>query len=165
MKRGTGTYYFFLLGIFLIFSLCARDAGAGGHPESYTYLVPADFPSIQAAIDYAADGDTVLVGPGTYVENIDFLGKLITVRSTDGRGVTTIDGGGGGSVVSFRTGETGESVLDGFTITNGDAFGGGGIYVYAWRGSPSPQSRTAPSRTTRPRTRGAACTSRVPIRW
>jgi hypothetical protein len=135
MKRGTGTYYFFLLGIFLIFFLFARYAGAGGHPESYTYLVPDDFPGIQAAIDYAADGDTVLVRPGTYVENIDFLGKLITVRSTGGRSVTTIDGGGSGSVVSFRTGETEESVLAGFTITNGDSFGGGGIYVY--RASPT----------------------------
>jgi hypothetical protein len=130
MNRVRGTYFVLFPAIVCIAFLFAPHAWAGRQPVSYTYLVPADFPSIQAAIDYAADGDTVLVGPGTYVENIDFLGKLITVRSTDGRGVTTIDGGGGGSVVSFRTGETGESVLEGFTITNGDAFGGGGIYVY-----------------------------------
>jgi hypothetical protein len=129
MMRVRGPY-FLLSSIVLIAVLLAPPSWAGGPPGSYTHIVPDHFPSIQAAIDSAADGDTVLVRQGTYVENIDFLGNLITVRSIDGSGLTTIDGGGGGSVVSFRSGETGESVLEGFTITNGDAFGGGGIYIY-----------------------------------
>ena len=45
---------------------------------------PADFETIQEAIDAAVDGDCINVEPGTYVENIDFMGKAITVQSTGG---------------------------------------------------------------------------------
>jgi parallel beta-helix repeat protein len=94
-----------------------------------TIHVPADQPTIQAGVDAAQDGDTVLVAPGTYVENIDFLGKAITVQSTDGPTVTIIDGsqpgsGSYSSVVYFRSGEKTDSVLKGFMIT-----GGTGEYV------------------------------------
>ncbi len=60
--------------------------------HSATLKVPSQYPSIQAAIDVAVNGDTVLVAPGTYVENIDFMGKSITVKSEQGPDVTTIDG-------------------------------------------------------------------------
>jgi len=81
------------------------------------------FCAIQDGITAAANGDTVHVAPGTYVENIDFLGKAITVVGTGGSAVTTIDGNGAGSVVTFQNGEAADSVLDGFTITNGNASG------------------------------------------
>ncbi len=84
-----------------------------------TLQVPLAFPSIQGAIAAATPGDTVLVAPGTYLETIDFLGKAITVRSSNGAAVTTIDGNQAGSVVTFATSESRSSVLDGFTITNG----------------------------------------------
>ena len=69
-------------------------------------------------------GDEVVVRPGTYEERIDFLGKAITVRSEQGPDVTVIDGGSPsnpdrGSVVVFENGEGPDSVLDGFTLTNG----------------------------------------------
>ena len=43
--------------------------------------VPADQPTIQDGIDASVDADTVLVQPGTYIENINYNGKLITVAS------------------------------------------------------------------------------------
>jgi len=100
-----------------------------------TIRVPADQPTIQGAITTANNGDTVLVAPGTYLENINFHGKAITVRSEAGPGTTIIDGNQAGSVVIFASGETNASVLDGFTLRNGKPSGsispydGGGIYI------------------------------------
>lgn len=94
--------------------------------------VPADFSTIQAAIDAAAPGDTVTVAPGTYFENISFLGKDITVHSSGGAAVTTIDGQDLGSVVTIANGESSAAVLQGFTIQNGYVRGpnvGGGITI------------------------------------
>jgi len=95
------------------------------------------YTTIQSAIDAALDGDTVLVHDGTYLESIDFLGKVITVQSVNGPDATTIDGGGAGWVVSFSANEPRETVLDGFTITNGQ---GGVICGYASWASPTIQS-------------------------
>lgn len=74
--------------------------------------------TIQEQIDAAVEGEIVLVYPGTYVENINFNGKNITLRSTNGPEVTIIDGNGNGSTVTFASGET-SAVLNGFTIING----------------------------------------------
>jgi uncharacterized repeat protein (TIGR01451 family) len=68
-----------------------------------------------------------MVEPGTYLENIDFSGKNITVRSSMGSAVTIIDGGALGPVVMFDQGESTSAVLDGFTIQNGVAADGGGV--------------------------------------
>jgi hypothetical protein len=84
-----------------------------------TIHVPAAQPTIQAGIDAAQDGDTVLVAPGLYVETIDFLGKAIVVESERGADATTIDGNGMGSVVTMASGESEGTVLRGFTITGG----------------------------------------------
>lgn len=93
--------------------------------------VPADQPTIQAGINAAFPGDTVLVADGTYYENIDFKGKAITVASyflIDGDTThidsTIIDGSRPtdpnlGSVVTFQSTEDTTSVLYGFTITGG----------------------------------------------
>ena len=84
-----------------------------------TLNVPGAYPTIQAAINAAGDGDLVLVAPGTYVERIDFLHKNITVQSSGGRDVTVIDGGGIGVVVTMVA-DAGETpTLRGFTIRNG----------------------------------------------
>ncbi len=91
-----------------------------------TLCVQSDFNTIQEAIDAASDGDTILVEPGFYFENIDFSGKAISLRSTDGPEATTLDGSqltrgpDLGSVVTFSSGEDPESVLEGFTITGGN---------------------------------------------
>ena len=89
--------------------------------------IPADQPTIQAGINAAAVGDTVLVEPGTYFENIDFIGKAIIVASlyivtqdTSYISQTIINGNQSGHVVNLANGEDFTSLLSGFTITNGD---------------------------------------------
>ena len=53
------------------------------------------------------------------MENVDFVGKAITLKSEKGPEVTTIDGNEAGSVVLFKSGEGRDSVLCGFTLNNG----------------------------------------------
>ncbi len=84
--------------------------------------------SIQTAIDNAVDTDEIVVAPGAYFEAIDFLGKAITLRSSDGRDVTIIDAQQTGSVVSCYQGEGPDTVLEGLTITGGLSGFGGGMY-------------------------------------
>ena len=91
------------------------------------------FLTIQAALDAADDGDEIVVGPGTYDETIDLLGKQVTLRSSDGPAATIIDiAGMAASVVTCATGEGPGTVVDGFTITGStQPDDGGGIYVQA----------------------------------
>ncbi|NNM25061.1 MAG: hypothetical protein HKO59_03575 [Phycisphaerales bacterium] len=94
-------------------------------------FVPADFAAIQDAIaaPTTLDGDEIIVAPGTYGERLDFLGKAITVRGSDGPANTIVDGGATGSTVLFTNGEGRDSVLDGLTIRGGNATFGGGIRI------------------------------------
>jgi len=86
--------------------------------------VPDKYATIQEAIDAAEDGDIIVVQAGVYRESIDFRGKNITLQSVDPDDKTVveetiIDGGGSGTVVSFRSGENEGAVLSGLTITRG----------------------------------------------
>ena len=110
-------------------TLLVLNVAAGTAVAETTIRVPADQPTIQAGIDAAMSGDTVLVAPGTYVERINFSGKAITVASASGPAVTVIDGNRGGTVVTFNSGEGRAAVLRGFTVTNGGGFPGGGVAV------------------------------------
>ncbi|NIS51695.1 MAG: hypothetical protein GWN67_11410 [Phycisphaerae bacterium] len=93
-------------------------------------LVPGVYPTIQAGIDAAVDGDTVVVAQGTYFENVDFGGKSITVTSTapNEPAATVIDAAGSGTVVTFPDVASANCVLAGFTVTHGDtSVNGGGM--------------------------------------
>lgn len=65
---------------------------------------------IQTAIDTAANGDLILVGPGVFPENIDFKGKVITLRAIKGSSETQL------GQLTFSTYEPRETVVDGFTL-------------------------------------------------
>ena len=101
-----------------------------------TLAVPAQYPTIQAAVNASANGDTVLIADGTYTGpgnvDIDFNGKNITVTSQNGAGTTIIDCGGSANAnhrgFYLHSGET-SAVISGLTIQNGYEYGdGGGIY-------------------------------------
>ena len=101
------------------------------------------YTSIQTAIEATNNGDTVLVYPGRYFENIDYIGKSIAVCSLEATtndttfiSSTIIDGNQNGSCVAFRNAEQ-NATLRGFTITNGIGYPimdglrrGGGILMY-----------------------------------
>lgn len=111
----------------ITFSLLTLGTALGA-----TYYIPDDFSKIQDAISdpLVGNGDIIIVRPGTYTENIDFLGKEIMLKSEMGPDVTVIDGNRAGTVVEFGTNEGALSVIEGFTITNGKAHGGGGIHCF-----------------------------------
>lgn len=124
------------LAVVLCFSISARaalwivDQGGGG-----------DFLTLSAAIAVAADGDEILVHPGTYTENIDFLGMDLWIHSSAGPGETVIDGSAGGhpfgSCVMVRTGESMAATLEGFELTGGTGsleegyLMGGGVFCHS----------------------------------
>jgi hypothetical protein len=98
--------------------------------------VPSQYSTIQAAVDAAVNGDTVIIAPGTYTgygnTDIDFKGKAIMVRSETGPESCIIDCQGAEEEPHrgfyFHNNEGPDSVLSGLTIINGWADDGGGIY-------------------------------------
>jgi hypothetical protein len=86
-----------------------------------TIRVPADYPTIQAAIDAASfvTNDTILVSSGTYYESVNFNGKAILLASLNGPATTTINPPTGSPAVSFVNGETSNSIVSGFTLVGG----------------------------------------------
>jgi len=100
-----------------------------------TIHVPGDYLTIQEAINFSVDGDTVEAHHGTYIENINFNGHSIILASlflafgdTSAISATIIDGSFSGSAVTFENGEDSTAMITGFTIRNGLAASGGGIY-------------------------------------
>lgn len=100
--------------------------------NSNRYVPSVEYPTIQDGIDAALPGEHVVVADGYYYEDITFSGKEITVESVNGRGSTYICGTGADTrVVSFTSGETTTSVLEGFTIDNtaGGVWQSRGVYI------------------------------------
>lgn len=119
-------------------------------PPSHIIHVPGDYPTIQAGINAATPGDTVLVADGLYYENINMMGKkslvvasnFIMTSDTNHIANTIINGSQGtnpdkGSVIIFESGEDTTSVVCGFTITAGKGTiipttnyrAGGGVFI------------------------------------
>jgi predicted secreted protein len=123
------------ISLLLLVLLCTFAAGKTIYIDDDS---SSDFSTIQAAIDYANDSDTVLVAPGIYPgdgnRDINFKGKAITIRSTDPNDPaiiesTIIDCQGQGRGFTFESEEQTDSILEGLTITNGKAMEGGGIFI------------------------------------
>ncbi|UCG56164.1 MAG: hypothetical protein JSU70_14980 [Phycisphaerales bacterium] len=102
---------------------------------------PADFDTIQAAIEAAVDGDVVIVQPGTYTgtgnRNIHLLGKAITIRSTNPSDphivtATVIDCENTYDGFLFYGSEGPDTVLDGFTITRAHSSRKGAAISSSW---------------------------------
>jgi len=125
-----GTCYVIFLGAKVMIDNLAVHL----HSPPATIYVPADFPTIQQAINNAADGDVIEVAPGTYKgagnRDIEFLGKAVTLRSANGPEQTVIDcessggpGGTGGGIQHrgfyLHQNEQADSVIRGFTIIHG----------------------------------------------
>lgn len=98
--------------------------------ENRTWRVPTDAPTIDAALDSAAAGDTVLVEPGTYNEGGLTVNKNLHILSEAGPAGTVIDAQGVHSSVFTLTGVGGATRIDGFTIKGAQGPGtGGGIFM------------------------------------
>jgi hypothetical protein len=103
------------------------------------YYVPDNFPTIQAALDGAFGGDTVIVRDGVWRGNgnkyLDFMGKAITLRSENGPASCVIDCENNGRGFYFHSGEISTSIVRGFSIIGGNVSGGGGG-IYCYNSSP-----------------------------
>lgn len=133
-RRGSGVI---TAGLFLVAAIVSVLTLASSPVRARTICVPADSATIQAGIDGAVHGDTVLVADGIYTgegnRNLDFLGKAIVVRSENGPEVTVISCGNSGRGVHFHNGEISLARLEGLTIRYGKLSGndenGGGILI------------------------------------
>jgi predicted outer membrane repeat protein len=102
--------------------LLAAGSAVGG-----VIQVPADQPSLQAAIVSAVPGDEIIVADGVYSgpsnRELSFAGKDIVLRSANGPEACIIDGELLGRLFVFQSGETAAAVVQGFTLTRGQVQG------------------------------------------
>lgn len=98
--------------------LCSFAIGYSYLAHASTLHVPSEFATIQSAVNAAVDGDTILVAPGTYYENLVVDRTAIHLRSEAGPVDTIIDGSDLGQVV--RVGAVSSFIIEGFTIQKGN---------------------------------------------
>jgi predicted outer membrane repeat protein len=144
----------------ITFSVITVALSMAGAASAADRMVPKQYSTIQAAINASSAGDTISVAPGTYNELIRFNGKAVTVHSTGSAADTIIDGGQLGTTVKCVNGEGAASVLEGFTIRNGKAAVGGGMYLNS--ASPTIRNCVISGNTALDRGAGAAVINGTP---
>lgn len=122
---GTGAGVSFCLDLFTTRADQTADTGTVDMGYHYSYAgaryVPDHYTTIQDAIDAAVPGGEIVVrANATPYQPIDFLGKPIAVRSESGALATMISGPVGQSRVTAVRGESTDSIVEGFTVKNGD---------------------------------------------
>ncbi|MDD5706047.1 MAG: choice-of-anchor Q domain-containing protein [Kiritimatiellae bacterium] len=103
----------------------------GNHTTFTSWATAAT--NIQAAVNAALGGDTVWVSNGVYTGsggNVVELSNNVTLKSVNGASVTFIDGQAARRCVYIHgPARSVIGTLDGFTLTNGAAIGGGGVWL------------------------------------
>ncbi len=126
------------------FTFSCVDSDGNGWPDKCgsvgdgIHQVPSEYPTIEAALAAAGNGDVVLIAAGTYapVATLNTMGKAVTIRGAthaDGSPATVIDGLGNKRVLRCDTFEASDTVLENLVITRGSANNGGGMYLYSAR--------------------------------
>ncbi len=127
----------FILSVILVFLVITRQG------QGNIIYIPTSYSTIQAGINASANGDTLIVDPGTYFEHIDLNGMnivlgswFITTGDTSFISSTIIDGSSTGRVMTISQGEDSTCRIVGFTLQHGYApsvlnqiYGGGGIFI------------------------------------
>ena len=121
---------------------CQDDDGDGVPDKCFSigdgvHHVPADYPTIASAIEAAGNGDSIVLAPGTYGPSelpIDPLGKRLHIYSSDGPATTILDGGNVTQGLVCQSGETSETIIEGFTFENCSSLAGASIFL----GNSSP---------------------------
>ena len=102
----------------LLFALLVPAVGS----LAATIHVPGDHPTIQAGINAASDGDTVLIAAGTYTPGLlEINGRLITLRGDGGASAVILDGQGQNSLLEILNVSSPGVTIDGLTFRNGQA--------------------------------------------
>ena len=143
MTRRKFTRHFAELSLALVFCLTVLQSCSEkeivitmDEPESTAIRVPADLPTIQAAVTAAGNGDTILVAPGIYTgegnRDITIEGKSVVIIAEQDASSTVIDCEGSENephrAFLIRNQASSNTIIEGFTIRGGYNTSGAAIY-------------------------------------
>jgi len=125
-----------IIGVLLVMALTLGVIGQAGVTEPKTWYVDddlvqrpdANFTSIQDAVDAASPGDTIIVYPGTYTENVDVNKDHLTIKSEGGAETTIVQAADSNDHVFEVTADYVN--ISGFTV-KGAGYLKIGIYLYS----------------------------------